>query len=43
MGTALRHFLNKYQKDYKPEFGACYCYPPVGNFIAHDTTTNANV
>ena len=43
MGTTLAHLLKTYQKDFKPEFGACYLCPPVGNFIAHKTTTNKYV
>ena len=43
MGSTLAHLLKTYQKDFKPEFGACFLCPPVGNFIAHPTTTNENV
>ena len=43
MGTTLAHLLKTYQKGNNPKFGACFVCPPVGNFTAHETTTNANV
>ena len=43
MGHTLVHILREYQHGYQPAFGACYVNPPLGNCIAHETTTNANV
>ena len=43
MGTTLAHLLRTYQKGFQPKFGACYLNPPVGDFVAHETTTNKNV
>ena len=43
MGTRLAHLLHKYQNSDMENFGACYVCPPVGNFVAHETTTNKNV
>ena len=43
MGTTLVHLLHKYQNSEQPDFGACYVCPPVGNFVAHETTTNKHV
>ena len=43
MGTTLAHLLHTYQKEDRSRFGACYVCPPVGNFTAHETTTNKNV
>ena len=41
MGTALKHFLMKYQKCGESRgFGACYIYPPIGHYFPHMTTTN---
>ena len=43
MGTTLAWFLKKYQKSDPDEFGCSYIYPPIGNYISHTTTTNANI
>ena len=43
MGTTLAYFLRQYQDCPPEEFGCCYLWPPVGNYISHTTTTNANV
>ena len=43
MGTKLACILRKYQEGFSDEFGCCYLNPPVGNYISHETTTNANI
>ena len=43
MGTKLAEILEKYQEGFGDEFGCCYLNPPVGNYISHETTTNANI
>ena len=43
MGTTLAHLLRAFQENDSGEFGCCYLNPPVGNYVAHETTTNANV
>ena len=44
MGTTLAFILRKYQKSFaETGFGCSYINPPIGNYVAHTTTTNANV
>ena len=43
MGTTLAWFLKQYQDCNPEEFGCSYIYPPIGNYISHETTSNANV
>ena len=43
MGTTLNFLLRQYQKGDGDVFGCSYINPPIGNYVSHETTTNANV